>query len=299
MVVDTGFSFTHIVPYIDGKKYYKGLKRINIGGKFLTNYLRDIISYRMYDVMEETYVINQVKEDCLYVSMNVREELKKAKLPARRNPILINYVLPDFNMIRRGYIQNMNEKDEIAENCQILRLNNERFTVPELLFHPRDAGMSSCGVAEAVATTILSAPKSARKTLAKNLILTGGNVRIPGFQERFEADVRSFLPLSYVVKTYKPEEYVSANVLRLNFFYIQFFFSPITFAWKGAKSIVQDPHFKELVVTKQEYEEHGSKITYERFNSWYDSCIYLQTHLIHTNISGHRLQKMKYQNAPN
>lgn len=102
LVVDSGFSFTHVVPYIDDRKYYKGVKRINVGGKFLTNYLRDVISYRMYDVMEETYVINQVKEDCAFVAMNVRDELKKAKLPPGQNPISINYVLPDFNMIRRG-----------------------------------------------------------------------------------------------------------------------------------------------------------------------------------------------------
>lgn len=100
--MDSGFSFTHIVPYIEGKKYLEGVRRVNIGGKFLTNYLRDIISYRMYDVMEETYVINQVKEDCVFVSADVREDLRKARLPPDQNPISINYVLPDFNMIRRG-----------------------------------------------------------------------------------------------------------------------------------------------------------------------------------------------------
>lgn len=163
----------------------------------------------MYDVMEETYVINQVKEDCVYVSMNVIDELKKAKLPPGQNPISINYVLPDFNMIRRGYIQNTNEKDEIAENCQILRLNNERFTVPELLFYPKDVGLSSIGVAEAVAKTILAAPAPVQHILAKHIILTGGNARIPGFKERLEADVRSFLPSSYILKTYKPQEYKS------------------------------------------------------------------------------------------
>lgn len=208
IVVDSGFSFSHIVPYIDGKKYYKGLQRVNVGGKFLTNYLRDIISYRMYDVMEETYVINQVKEDCIYLSMNVKEELRKSRLTQGKNAININYVLPDFNMIRRGYIQNMEEDDEIAENCQILRLNNERFTVPELLFYPKDVGLTSIGVAEAVAKAILKAPATVRNSLSQNIVLTGGNVRIPGFQERFEADVRTFLPANYIVKTYKPEEYV-------------------------------------------------------------------------------------------
>lgn len=204
-MIDSGFSFTHIVPYIDGKKYFKGIKRVNVGGKFLTNYLRDIISYRLYDVMEETYVINQVKEDCVFVSMDVKAELKKTKSPTEREAINISYVLPDFNMVRRGYIRK-SENDEIAENCQILHLNNERFTVPELLFHPKDIGMTSVGVAEAVANCILDCPEAARESLARNLVLTGGNVRIAGFEQRLLADVQSFMPDKYHVRSYKPEK---------------------------------------------------------------------------------------------
>lgn len=46
MVVDVGYSFSHIVPYIKGKKKREGIRRIDVGGKALTNYLKDIISYR-------------------------------------------------------------------------------------------------------------------------------------------------------------------------------------------------------------------------------------------------------------
>lgn len=33
IIVDSGFTCTTVVPYIGGKKYYKGIKRINVGGK--------------------------------------------------------------------------------------------------------------------------------------------------------------------------------------------------------------------------------------------------------------------------
>lgn len=207
MIVDSGYSYTHVVPYIDGLKYYKGIQRISVGGKFLTNYLRDVISYRMYDVMEETYVINQVKEDCTYICLDVEEELKKSMSPEEKDKIIINYVLPDFHMIKRGYIQDMRVQDEIADSCQTLRLNNERFTVPELLFYPKDVGLTCAGITEATVTAILNAPPNKRHTLAKNIVLTGGNVKIPGFQERFEADLCKFLPACYPVKTYKSKWY--------------------------------------------------------------------------------------------
>uniref|UniRef100_A0A3Q4I2A3 Actin related protein 6 n=1 Tax=Neolamprologus brichardi TaxID=32507 RepID=A0A3Q4I2A3_NEOBR len=46
MVVDTGFSFTHIAPYCRSRKMKEGIRRINVGGKLLTNHLKEIISYR-------------------------------------------------------------------------------------------------------------------------------------------------------------------------------------------------------------------------------------------------------------
>lgn len=46
VVVDMGYSFTHVIPYIKGKKYHPAIRRIDVGGKLLTNHLKDIISYR-------------------------------------------------------------------------------------------------------------------------------------------------------------------------------------------------------------------------------------------------------------
>lgn len=33
VIVDSGYSFTHIVPYINGQKYYPAVRRIDVGGK--------------------------------------------------------------------------------------------------------------------------------------------------------------------------------------------------------------------------------------------------------------------------
>nr|XP_019964923.1 PREDICTED: actin-related protein 6-like [Paralichthys olivaceus] len=46
LLVDSGFSFTHIIPYCRSKKMKEGVRRINVGGKLLTNHLKEIISYR-------------------------------------------------------------------------------------------------------------------------------------------------------------------------------------------------------------------------------------------------------------
>lgn len=77
--------------------------RINVGGKLLTNHLKEIISYRFafsgsdelktnsscfhiifyvsrqLHVMDETYVINQVKEDVCYVSQHFYKDMESAQ----------------------------------------------------------------------------------------------------------------------------------------------------------------------------------------------------------------------------
>ena len=82
LVVDSGFSFTHTVPFVDGncQKHavrviylfytevhsdsYSNLvqvRRLNIGGKLLTNYLKELVSYRQWNMMDEYLLMNQVR----------------------------------------------------------------------------------------------------------------------------------------------------------------------------------------------------------------------------------------------
>ncbi|CAH0562104.1 unnamed protein product [Brassicogethes aeneus] len=254
LIIDTGFSFTHVIPYIKGNKYLKGIKRLNVGGKLLTNHLKDIISYRQYNVMEETYVINQVKEDTCYVAEDVKAELKLAEKYGKKNNIVKNYVLPDFNNIRRGYIQDPDKVDEGAENCQILRLNNERFLVPEILFHPSDIGMKSMGIAEAIVKSIFLCPLEYQRALARHILIIGGNCKFPGFKERLFKELRSLLPHLWHVNIYQPED-------------------PILYTWQSGSALLSYPNIKSLLVSKKEYDELGSALIQQRFNHWNNSIV--------------------------
>ncbi|KAL1517511.1 hypothetical protein ABEB36_001266 [Hypothenemus hampei] len=257
VIVDSGYSFTHIIPYINGSKFVRAIRRLNVGGKLLTNHLKDIISYRQYNVMEETYVINQVKEDTCYVSEDVKKELLEAAKPLSRNSIVRNYVLPDFNGIRRGFILDPN-KTESEDSYQILRLNNERFIVPEILFHPSDIGMKSMGIAEAVVKSIMSCPIEQRESLSKSIILIGGNCKFPGFKERMYAELRSLLPDKWHVNVFQPDD-------------------AATYSWKGGNALLKSQDFRNNVVTKKDYDELGSMIIQERFNNFMFDYRELQT----------------------
>lgn len=64
----------------------------------------------------------------------------------RRNSIVQEYVLPDFSANKRGFIRQPREDRAVAAqqdgsaDGSVLYMENERFSVPELLFNPSQIG---------------------------------------------------------------------------------------------------------------------------------------------------------------
>jgi actin-related protein 6 len=73
----------------------KAIRRINVGGKLLTNQLKEIVSFRYWDMMDETYLMNEVKETCYYVSQDLTRDLDICKNNPKDNHILQDPNLPD------------------------------------------------------------------------------------------------------------------------------------------------------------------------------------------------------------
>lgn len=250
LVVDTGFSFTHIVPYCRSKKMKEGIHRINVGGKLLTNHLKEIISYRQLHVMDETHVINQVKEDVCYVSQQFYKDMEIAQQKGEENTVMRDYVLPDFSSIKKGFCKPREEmvfSGKYKTGEQILRLANERFAVPEMLFHPSDIGIQEMGIPEAIVHSIQAMPEEMQPHFYQNIVLTGGNTLFPGFKERMEAELRSLAPAHIPVSILMPE-------------------NPITYSWEGGKLLAHNPDYDEMVVTRDDFEENGHCVCEETFD---------------------------------
>jgi actin-related protein 6 len=97
LVVDCGFSMTSIVPTVHAQAIEKGIKRINIGGKLLTNLLKQVISYRKFNMMDEFFLVNDAKEALSFVSMNFDHEMKDARGKQEgRRWFDRDFVLPNF-----------------------------------------------------------------------------------------------------------------------------------------------------------------------------------------------------------
>ena len=129
--------------------------RIDVGGKLLTNHLKELVSFRQWNMMEETYIVNDVKEKCCYVSTQFSADIETCRFAPfvrscstyqlttfradkSRNTIVQEYVLPDFSRNRHGYIR---QRDAVpVDGEQTLYMGNERFSIPEVLFCPEHIG---------------------------------------------------------------------------------------------------------------------------------------------------------------
>uniref|UniRef100_A0A8R1DLR5 Actin-related protein 6 n=1 Tax=Caenorhabditis japonica TaxID=281687 RepID=A0A8R1DLR5_CAEJA len=131
-VIDVGFSWTTIACFVDGLLIQESVIRIDVGGKALTNKLKDWISYRQLNVSEETYVINECKEDLCYVALDFDENMKNAKKKMENNNVVKRYTMPDFQTTFRGIVKEIQEPHDPA--IPSIHLGVERFAIPEILF---------------------------------------------------------------------------------------------------------------------------------------------------------------------
>ena len=50
VVLESSESATYITPFLEGEPIKKAIKRVDVGGKLLTNYLKEILSFRYLDL---------------------------------------------------------------------------------------------------------------------------------------------------------------------------------------------------------------------------------------------------------
>ncbi|GAA5871145.1 hypothetical protein JCM8547_001470 [Rhodosporidiobolus lusitaniae] len=277
LVIDAGHSFTHVVPVLRGAVVASAVRRIDIGGKLLTNYLKEIVSYRHWYMMDQTAVMENCKEKACYVTNRWEEDWEVANKPS--NPIVRTYVLPDFtpgSSNKLGYVRTgltppppsppppdpnapwaaavlQPEKEEE----QLLFLANERFTVPEALFTPSTIDLNQSGLSETVASSIATLPEELRGMFWANIVCVGGTVGFEGFGQRLRTEIRSFAPPEYEVNVKISSS--PTHSIALSAHSALSHPAPLSFTHPTPLSS------PEAFVTKQEYQEGGSNACRRKF----------------------------------
>ncbi|KAL3567008.1 hypothetical protein D5086_032423 [Populus alba] len=228
--------------------------------------------YGSVSVMDESFIMDDVKEKLCFVSLDVARDLKIARRRGNDNFFRCTYVLPDGVTHTKGFVKDPDEakkyltvddgayletrkdmdRTEIMDRKKVdltkneFDLTNERFLVPEMIFHPADLGMNQAGLAECIVRAVNSCHPLLHPLLYQSIILTGGSTLFPRFAERLEMELRPLVPDDYQVKITTQED-------------------PILGVWRGGSLLASSPDFEAMCVTKAEYEELGSARCRRRF----------------------------------
>lgn len=159
---------------------------------------------RQYNMVDETYIMNEVKEAVAFVSNDFRNDMertwkgnRKRGQPDPGEGVVVDYVLPDPNAGKKGFVRphdpllNVKKRKSMlscgnseALSEDVLVLGNERFTVPEILFTPSDIGMKQAGIPDIILQSLSVLPLGLHPAFLANVLVVGGNSLIPGFMER-------------------------------------------------------------------------------------------------------------------
>ena len=69
-----------MIPYWKGQKIKQAIMRIDVGGKLLTNYLKELVSYRQLNLMDEYLVCHKMKELGCYCTLDFKELFEKRQI---------------------------------------------------------------------------------------------------------------------------------------------------------------------------------------------------------------------------
>jgi actin-related protein 6 len=84
----------------------------------------------------------------------------------------------------------MTHPNPLDFSWQTLKMEIERFTVPEVLFSPSDIQLKQAGLAEALVQSVSECDIGVQGGLYANIVVVGGNAKFPGLRERLETEVR-------------------------------------------------------------------------------------------------------------
>jgi actin-related protein 2 len=143
LVFDAGDGVSHCIPVFEGYPLHDQVKRLNVAGRHITDYLIKLLLIRGYafNSSADFETVREIKEQLCYVSY----ELKKDRKLAQETTVVDKeYRLPDNTLISVG---------------------RERFEAPECLFNPMLIDVESVGISDLIYESIAESPIDCQRAL--------------------------------------------------------------------------------------------------------------------------------------
>eukprot|EP01132_Coremiostelium_polycephalum_P003573 gene3573-4452_t len=219
-----GDGVSHTVPIYEGYAMPHAIKRLDLGGRDITEYLMRLLTERGYafTTTAEREVVRDIKEKTSFVCQDFVESMKENESSFQQD-----YTMPDK---------------------QILTIGNERFRCYEPFFEPSLLGMDVNGIHHLVNDSINSCDIDIRKDLYHNIVLSGGSTTPKGFETRLEKE------LKYLVSSPAMSDNIKITAPPKREYSV----------WAGGSVLGDLKTFSDQWITKYEYQEYGKSIVHRK-----------------------------------
>lgn len=228
IVVDSGHSFTSVVPLFDGYAVHSAVQCIPHAGKRVANVFRELLVRKTKNNKYGSTLISALLEKMAYVAQDFDHEMAHVHDKLEQ----YCYELPDK---------------------QSVNLVQESFMCTEVLFQPSAFEYDYPSVQELIVKAIKLSDMDIRKALFANIVTTGGNTMYSGYQSRLKQEVKQMTPNAvHVHHNQMVPLYTNVNKT----------------CHGGTILAMQSMHSKSKIwITQKEYKERGS-IVVKYYTEW-------------------------------
>ncbi|KAL7747240.1 centractin- actin- protein of the dynactin complex [Sorochytrium milnesiophthora] len=231
LVMDSGDGVTHAVPVYEGFAIPHAIRRIDVAGRDVTEYLQMLLRKAGYPfhTSAEKEVVRIIKEKTCYVALNPAKEEKEASHA-------VSGVVPTGAASTRGPGDFVLPDGKVVKLTPDHKMGVERFRAPEILFSPDLVGLEYPGISQVVVDSINKTDLDLRKNLFGNVLLSGGSTLFQGFGDRLLSEMQKLANADTKIKIFAPPERKYST-------------------WIGGSILANLSTFKKMWVSAEEYQE--------------------------------------------
>ena len=228
IILESGDGVTQSSVVYEGYSIPNSFIRCNYGGKNVSEYFQNLLKKQGYNfsTTSEFEIVKKMKEDVCFIKY-----LKDS-----------NYNNMDNNNIYNKINNNVNDESiyNLPDGSSI-KVNNEKYLAPEILFKPFLIGLEYSSFQEIIVTSINKVDIDLRKKLYENILISGGNTLFKGIQERLHTEIKRLSPKNMKVRLLTPGNRALC-------------------CWNGGNIISTLEIFKKMWITKGDWMEKGKSI---------------------------------------
>lgn len=220
LIANIGEGVTSVAAVYEDYTSTRSVLRQDYAGRDVTSYLGQLLAEKGHYFLSTSSgmeILKSIKEKTAYVAEDPLAEDDKLLDP-------VSFHLPDGTPLSVG---------------------SERFLCSEALFQPQLTGLERSSIQSLIFDSIQQSEVDCRRELYRNVFVTGGTAKLPGFDTRVRLELEKLIPDGAKLGVYSPSNTQTA-------------------VWCGAANLAAMTSFSTQWISLQEYQEHGVGVVHQK-----------------------------------